>query len=151
MAVTQEIVKAWKFLESQINLIKDPILKNSIFAEYKLRALKEWGFFPKTGQIIKKEIQLDDWEKELVEDIEKHKLYEIDTRVEKRKKTNIEAKNRIYSFIERGGRFRDLPEDLQNKHILKLYLDTFQEIITDNIKILEELEKKSLQDPNKNV
>ena len=35
MELTQEKVKTWKFLESQITLIRDPILKNSIFAEYK--------------------------------------------------------------------------------------------------------------------
>ena len=124
MAITQEKVKAWKFLESQIALISDPILKNSIFAEYKQRALKEWGYFPKTGQIAKQKIELDDWEKEFVEDIRKAKVYEIDTRVKKREKEYAEAEVRMGDFIEKGGSWKDLPEYLQNKYTAKLYLET---------------------------
>ena len=144
-----DVATKWKWLKSQISLIKDETLKKVIFAELRKRAFEELGFDPENTKInTNQKIILDDWEKELLEDIQKQKIYEIDTRTEKRKQTAIEAKNRMYDFIESGGSFKDLPEDLQNKHIAKLYLDTFIEIIKNNLEILE---KKPLQDLNKTV
>ena len=148
MAIAQEKVRAWKFLETQLALIRDPILRNSIFAEYKQRALKEWGYFPKTGQIAKQEIQLDDWEKEFVEDIRKTQEFELDVRKEKREKTAKEAKARMLDYVRKGGRFVDLPEDLKNKHIWNLYYEACKEEIDSCIDFLE---KKPLQMANKGV
>lgn len=127
MAITQERVKAWKYLESQIALIRDPILKNSIFSEYKQRALKEWGYFPKTGQIVKQKIELDNWEKEFVEDIKKAEIYEVDTRIKKREQTKKEAKARMKDFISKGGNLKDIPDDVRSNTIEKLYYECLLE------------------------
>lgn len=128
--VVQNKVVAWKFLKSALKNIRDDVLRKSLFAEFRKRAFEEWGFDPETTKINKEnKIELDDWEKEFVEDIEKTKAYELDIRKEKREKTAAEAKNRMRQFIEGGGKYSDLPDYLQNKHIARLYLDTlFEEI-----------------------
>ena len=150
--VVNNFVKAWKDLENAVNKIQDKVLLNTMMAELKQKALKEWGFFPKTGQLAKKEeIKLDKWEKEFVEDIKKTEDFEIDVRKEKRKETEKEAHIRMADFIEKGGKFSDLPEDLQNKYIAKLYIDVFFEKMDNCIKNLDFLEKKSLQENNKIV
>lgn len=129
MEINNSVIK-WKWLKSQISLIRDNTLRKVIFAELRKRAFKDWGFDPETTKINQKqEVKLDNWEKEFVEDIEKTIAYEIDIRKDKRKATEKEAHIRMADFIEKGGKFTDLPEDLQNKHTAKLYMDVMFEKI----------------------
>ena len=72
--VNQRQITGWKWLKDQLNKIRDNTLRNAILADFRKRAYKEWGFNPDNGKInTKQEIELDDWEKELVEDIKKCK------------------------------------------------------------------------------
>ena len=137
--VNQKNVIAWKWLKEQLNRISDPILKNTMLAELKRRAWNSWGYNPETA-FVKKEpekIELDDWEQELVKDIEKAEQYQIDTRIEKREKTKNEFKIRMKDFITKGGKFSDLPKELQNEYILKAYLDAIYEEIENCVNFLE--------------
>lgn len=128
---------AWKWLKEQIKNIKDDVLRNSIMAEFRKRAMEEWGYNPDTGRLPKEQkIIFDEWEQELVKDIEKAEQYMLDTRKEKRQQTTIEFKNRMRDFITKGGKFSDLPKELQNEHILKGYLDVIYSEIDDCEKIL---------------
>lgn len=129
--VNQNKIIAWKWLKAELKRIVDPVLKKALIAEFRKRALDSWGYNPDTA-FIKKQIatvDLDDWEKEFVADIAKAQQYEVDTRAEKRKQTQTEFKARMRYFVIHGGKFSDLPEDLQNEHILRGYLDVmFEEI-----------------------
>ena len=138
MEVIQNRVRVWKLLKSQLNLVRDKDLKNAMLAEFRMRAEKEWGYNPDTGYVKKQEdIVLDDWQKELLDDIEKAIEYEIDTRLGKREQTEKEARVRMLDFIRRGGKYSDLPEDLQNEVMLDLYLDVMLEEIKSCIEFLE--------------
>lgn len=138
MEVIQNRVRVWKWLKSQLNLVRDKDLKNAMLAEFRMRAEKEWGYNPDTGYVKKQEdIVLDDWQKELLDDIEKAIEYEIDTRLGKREQTEKEARVRMLDFIRRGGKYSDLPEDLQNEVMLDLYLDVMLEEIKSCIEFLE--------------
>lgn len=139
MEVVQNRVMAWKWLEKQLSLVGDKVLRNSMMAELKKKALEEWGYFPNSGMLAKKEpVVLDDWEKEFVEDIKKHLEYEVDTRKGKREKTEKEARVRMLDFIRSGGRYSDLPEDLQNETIRDLYFD----VLFEEMKFCEEFLEK---------
>lgn len=139
--VNNKQVIAWKFLKEQLKHIIDPVLRNSMLAEFRNRAFTEWGYNPDNAKINQKqELNLDDWEKEFVEDIEKTNMYELDVRQEKRKTTEKEACIRMADFIEKGGKFTDLPEDLQNGHIAKLYMD----VMFEKIKECEDFLKKDI-------
>lgn len=128
-----EATKRWKKLMEYVNKIQDPVLRESFIAMYQERAIKEWGFCPdKTEHQKKKEnVVLEPWQQEMHDKLQMALEYGVwgkDEQIEK------EAKARMRLFIERGGTFDDLPEDLQNQHIAVLYLDTMIEMI----KYLEE-------------
>ena len=125
----QEQTKAWKFLKECVSKVQDPVLCNFMMAEFRKRAIKDWGFNPdsKYGVAKNEAVKLDDWEQELVADIEKAIKYEIDTREEKRKKIAKEAHARMMQFIETGGTLADIPEDICTDTIICLYHDCMQE------------------------
>lgn len=137
--VNQNRVVAWKRLKDQLKQIGDPILRNALFAELKKRAWEEWGYNPETAYVKKQNatVELDDWEKDFVEDIKKAEQYQVDTRENKRQQTNVEFKNRMRDFVVNGGKFSDLPPELQNKTILKAYLDATILEMQDCITFLE--------------
>lgn len=125
----------WKWLKSQISLIRDDNLRKIIFAELRKRAYENWGFDPETTKINSvKKIELDDWEKEFVEDINKAKVYEVDTRIKKREQTKKEAKVRMKDFISKGGNLKDIPENVRNNTIEKLYYECLLECVDETIK-----------------
>lgn len=125
----QQQTKAWKFLKDCVSKVQDPTLRNVMMAEFRKRAIRDWGFNPDNRYAVVKEptIELDDWEKEFVADIEKAKKYEIDTRAEKRKQTDKEAHARMLQFIEQGGCLLDIPDDIRTDTIEKLYYDCLLE------------------------
>lgn len=138
MEINDRVVK-WKWLKSQLELVRDKDLKNAMLAEFRKRAMKDWGYNPDSGYVKKQEnIELDDWEKEFVEDIKKAKVYELDTRVEKREKEKIEAKARMKDFISKGGSLKDIPEDVRSNTIEKLFYECLFEYGDE---ILEEADK----------
>lgn len=127
-----DLATKWKWLKSQLSLIRDEDLRKVMMAELRKRAYEEWGFDPETTKINSvRKIELDDWEREFVEDIKKAEIYELDTRIEKRKKERAEAKIRMADFIEKGGSLKDLPEDLQNQYTTRLYLEVLGEKIEE--------------------
>ena len=139
MEVIQNKVRAWKWLKSQLNLVRDKDLKNAMLAEFRIRAEKEWGYNPDTGFVKKSnDVVLDDWQKELVDDVEKAIEYEIDTRKGKREQTEKEARARMKDYIQKGGKYSDLPEELQNETIRDLYFD----VLFEEMKICEEFLEK---------
>lgn len=136
--VNQGQVLAWKWLKEQMKLVRDETLRNAMMAEFRKKAMEEWGYNPDTGRLAKEQpVVLDDWEKEFVEDIRKTEMYELDVREQKRKETEKEARARMYEFIDKGGMFSDLPKDLQGEHIKKLYLEVLKEWLDNNLEILK--------------
>lgn len=124
MESVNERTKIWKWLKSQMELVRDKDLKNAMLAEFRKRAERDWGYNPDNGLLVSgKEVDLDDWEKEFVKDIEKSKIYEIDMREEKREQTKKEAKARMKDFIYKGGNLYDIPMEIQTETIKKLYYE----------------------------
>lgn len=122
MDLVQERTKAWKWLKEQVKLVHEPILQKAMMAEFRKRAAQEWGYNPDSRYGIAKEnIELDEWEKELVADINEHNNFEIDTRKEKREQTHKEAKARMLDFIAHGGNLLDIPDDIRTDTVEKLY------------------------------
>lgn len=122
--MVQGHVQAWKFLQAQVAKVKDPVLRNAMMAEFRKRALNEWGFDPDSGRLATKDdAVLDAWEQELADDISEYALYGVDTRVEKRKATAKEARARMMDFVSKGGSLSDIPADVRSSTIVRLYFD----------------------------
>lgn len=125
----QEQTKAWKFLKDCVSKVVDPTLRNVMMAEFRKRAKQEWGFNPdsKYGVAKNESVELDDWEKEFVADINDMITFKIDTREEKRKKTAKEAHARMMQLIVSGGTLEDIPDDIRSDTIDKLYYQCLME------------------------
>lgn len=140
MELIQKQVQAWKWLKEQVGHIQDPTLRNAIMAEYRKRAMRDWGYCPETAPVPKNPvIDLEDWEKDFVADIEKTIEYELDISADKRQEAKKEALVRMKDFINKGGSWHDLPADLRNEHTAKLYNSAFFEIIDEAMQNIENI------------
>ena len=130
-----EATNRWKKIVESVSRIQDPILQESFLATYKERAIREWGFCPDKKNYTKKEekIVLEPWQQEIHDKLKTAKEYGV---WELDEKTQAEFKSRMRDFVVKGGKFSDLPPELQNKHILNGYLDAIFEEMQDCMKKL---------------
>ena len=121
--MTQNYAQAWKFLKEQTAKVRDPILRNVMIAEFRKRALNEWGFDPETTNISSgSDVSLTDWEQDFVQDIQDTISYGFDTREENRQKTLDETCAYMRQFVNDGHTLSDIPEELRTPFITDLYL-----------------------------
>lgn len=142
MSVSNYAVK-WKEIKNQLRLVHDPLLRNIMLAEFRQRAIRDWGFDPE-GKALNEKVVLDDWEKEMLEDINDFKSFGVDNRVEKRKQTEKEAIARMKQYIDNGGKYTDLPAELQNDDIWKIYQKAWNSLLDDIEETIRSIDKKTL-------
>lgn len=129
MGVIQQHVVSWKWLKKQVAQVPDPILRNAMMAEFRTRALREWGYCPEDGDVAQEsDITLDEWEQDFVADIRDAKKYQMDTRANKRERTEREARGNMRMFIRHGGNLSEIPSDIRTPHIERLYFDALYSI-----------------------
>ena len=118
-----EKIRAWNALKNELSKIHDYKTRGVYYKALLARACAEWGFNPeKPGQQIQPEtVELNEWEKELVEDIHDSIVFGIDVRAEKRQKTDLECKTQMLSFCREGGRWQDIPEQIRCESLKKMY------------------------------
>ena len=118
-----EKIRAWNALKNEISKIYDCKTRVVYYKALLAHACAEWGFNPeKPGQPIQNElVELDDWEKEFVEDINDTIVFGIDVRKDKREKEQKETHVRMLHFVEHGGKLSDIPDDIRTDTIKKLY------------------------------
>lgn len=116
--------QAWKQLKGMVAKVEDPTLRNAMMAEFRKRAIRDWGYCPDDKYSIAKKdtVELDDWEKELLKDIQKAELFELDTRAEKREAEQKELEKNMYFFIKDGGSLTDIPPEIRTDTVVDAYL-----------------------------
>lgn len=133
-----EAASRWKKIKEYTNKITDPILRESVLADFQQRAIDEWGFCPDNNQYKAKKPDLEPWVEAFLEKVKKaveYGVFKVDEQVEK------EARARMRVFVERGGDYTDLPEYLQTPDIAMLYMDAMLELIKECQEQLELLNK----------
>lgn len=124
MGLTQQHTQAWKFLKAQAAKVADPDLRMSMMAEFRKRALNEWGFNPDNGQLAADdEFMLSAWEQSFLADIQKTTQYELDVRADKRESELHEARSRMRHFVEHGGCLKDIPENIRTPFVEQLFYE----------------------------
>ena len=132
--MNRQYAQAWKFLKQQLARVIDPILRNTMLAEFRQRARNEWGFDPDNGKLAQDEdIVLNDWEQGLVQDMELRKAYGVDPRKAKREHEIKEARARMRLFIERGGSLSDIPDEIRTPYITQMYLDESHNLLQQTL------------------
>ncbi len=124
MGLTEQRASAWKFLKSQVAKVQDPDLRMAMMAEFRKRALNEWGFNPDNGKLATTEnVILSDWEREFVADIQKTTQFELDIRKEKRESERRAIIANMRKFVQDGGQLMDIPDDVRTDDITAMYFD----------------------------
>lgn len=119
-------LQAWNNLKNLLKGIIDKKANKLYHDTLLLKAIREWGFNPeKIDKVNTPKIELTDWEKELLNDIQAVQEYGIDTRKEKRKQTDKEFRLAMLDFVKSGGLLSDIPENLRNEKAIK---DAYWEI-----------------------
>lgn len=127
MGLTEQRASAWKFLKSQVATVQDPDLRMAMMAEFRKRALNEWGFNPDNGKLATTEnVILSDWEREFVADIQKTTQFELDIRKEKRTTETQKAIANMRKFVQDGGQLMDIPDDVRTADITAMYFDALR-------------------------
>ena len=140
-----EAATRWKKIQEFTSRIIDPVLKESILAEYQQRAIEEWGFCPDTKKYKRKKQELEPWQEAFLKKIKsavEYGVFVVDEQVEK------EARARMKQFIEQGNKFSDLPPDLQTTSMCQLYFDVLLKEIRywkEQLDFLEKNQKSCLQ------
>lgn len=131
-----EKIRVWNTLKQEIHKIYDYDTRMMYYKAFLARAYNEWGFNPeKPGCLPPTEsIELDDWEKEFVEDINDTIIFGIDVRKEKRQKELELCHKNMREFIQKGNTITDIPSDLLSRDIIKIYV---QELLHEGDELLE--------------
>lgn len=124
MGVIQQHVVSWKWLKKQVAQVPDPILRNAMMAEFRTRALREWGYCPEDGTVAQEsDIVLDEWEQDFVADIRDAKKYQMDTRANKREAEQRTTRANMLAFIRDRGALSDIPDNIRTPVIEELYYE----------------------------
>lgn len=134
----QEVATRWKWLKSQVAKIQDPVFRDCVMAEYQKRAVAEWGYCPDKTEYKDKEeeVILSPEEQKFLQKIEMAQRFGVwkkDENVEK------EARTRMCQYIEQGGKYEDLPEDIKCPSMHKFYIECLIKNIDDTIIMLDSL------------
>lgn len=119
----QEQVRAWKQLKEMVAKVEDPTLRNAMMAEFRNRAINEWGYCPDDRNATRKDIPaLDSWERDLLDDVKKTQTFGVDTRAEKHETERKELEKNMYFFIKDGGSLADIPPEIRTDTVVDAYL-----------------------------
>lgn len=132
-----EKLRAWKQLKEMVAKIYDPKTRQMYYRALLARATNEWGFNPEKPSDTKPNfeyLELDDWEKEFVEDIKDSITFGFNVRKQKQNREYIETRKNMREFIRKGGTLKDIPDDIRTPHIVNIYM---KELLFEGDEILE--------------
>ena len=120
-----EKIRTWNALKSVLGKITDYKARTTFYKAFLARACSEWGFNPERPgkQVSTQDVELDDWEKEFVEDIHDSIVFGFDVRAKKRKQTYSECYAKMTEFVRNGGLWSDIPESIRCESLKKMYND----------------------------
>lgn len=115
------IIKIYDELKNYLSKIKDKKTQNLYLEAIRLKMINSFGYCPDKTEYKKQEVKIED--PLILEYLDKVKVcieYGVFVKDEKVEK---EALARMRYYIRKGGKYSDLPSDLQNDTIKGLYLD----------------------------
>ena len=120
-----EKLKIWKQLKDMVAKICDPDTRRMYYRALLARATNEFGFNPEKPGETKPNfeyVELDDWEKEFVEDINDSITFGFNVRKQKQEREFLEMRKNMRNFIEKGGSLADIPDELKTPFLVEIYI-----------------------------
>lgn len=119
-----ETAHAWRVLEGILVRIPDVFLRNAFRKELEKRAVEQWGYCPTETETYKQEEKpvLNELQQEIYDRIQTYNLYGVDVKSdEDKRKLHNETLNNMCDFINRGGIYWNIPEDIRCESLKKIY------------------------------
>ena len=132
-----EKLRAWKQLKEMVAKIYDQKTRQMYYRALLARATNEWGFNPERPSDTKPNfeyLELDDWEKKFVEDINDSITFGFNVRKINQSQEFVEARRNMKDFISKGGMLKDIPDEIRTPDIVKIYV---QELLNEGEDLLE--------------
>ena len=131
-----EATRRWKTLLQMLNKISDPMLKESMLAMFRSRAIEDWGFCPDNSGKVKPydASMLPPMQSLIYEKLQSCKDYGV---WEQDPELDKACLNKMLNLIDRGYTYFDLPDYLQCPTILDLYLKALDIWVEQQEKILK--------------
>lgn len=133
-----EKIRNWNQIKESISKIQDTKTRQMYYKALLARATEEWGFNPEKPGAQNESVKLEDWEQEILENIQDYSTFGIDTGKERREKTHKEALTRMKDFISKGGKLEEIPE---NCKVTGLYIEGLLSIANDLFETVDSLTK----------
>lgn len=123
MSNKSQQVQAWKELMKRVANIQDPLLKRGMITEFREKALNDWGWDPTTGNLAtdSEPLELDEWEKQFVEDLRDSQTFGFNVREEKQATEVQKARANMQAYVRDGGTLDGIPPNIRTPDIEKLY------------------------------
>lgn len=126
---TLEQARAWKWLMNELKKVQDPTVHMAMKEDLKRKALRDWGWVPgeTSATAPASDAELDDWERDFVNDVKDSATFNLDTRVDKRIAELRQVKVNMLEFIRNGGVLLDIPQEIRTPDIENLYYECLHE------------------------
>lgn len=140
----QEKAQSWKMLEQMVDRIVDPVLRRSMLGELAARARMEWGYCPSDKDIPEVGVQLEDWQREFLDDLKVGLSYGFVPHNEE-----MEKENRLWMlrFVWNGGSLSEIPDDVRCEYVDKLYWECLKKYGDDLMIAAENLALQNMGNP----
>lgn len=126
MSKKTQQVQAWKFLIEQVNQVQDPLLKRAMIADFRERALHDWGWDPATGKSADSQnAELDTWEQDFLERVRLGQ--QLGVHISGPNNETSEARANMTAYVRDGGTLDGIPDNIRTPDIIELYNKCKQE------------------------
>lgn len=114
----QDRAKAWTTIETMVAKIQDPVLRKAVLGDMAMRAKMEWGYCPSTKQITPAEIELEDWQRQFLEEVKVGIAYGVPIWSD-----DVHRENKAWmtKYVRQGGLLSGIPNDIRCEYVDDLY------------------------------
>lgn len=102
--------------------VQDPLLRRGMIAEFREKALRDWGWDPVSGNLQTpqiEEIELDEWEQDFLTRVRIGQ--QVGVHVPGEDDETAQARLNMLAYVRDGGTLDGIPDDIRTPDMEKLY------------------------------
>lgn len=112
-------VRAWKEILSLVSKVQDPLLRRALLAEFRDKAIKDWGWDPTGHKAFSENVELDEYEKDFVKRVQISQ--QLGIYMEGKEDQKAQARANMLDYVRDGGTLEGIPDNIRTPDIEKLY------------------------------
>lgn len=141
----QDRARAWSMLERMVAKIQDPVLRNAVIGDMAMRAKMEWGYCPSTKQVEPADVELEDWQRDFLEQVKIGVAYGVCTFSD-----DVHRDNKAWMtrYVRRGGMLSGIPDDVRCEYVDDLYWECLKAEGEELMGLCDYIEQKMINENN---